>query len=431
MDGKLADSRQGISGSDVSVPSKADRRASNGAGEQARPTAEERERAALELITASGASVKRTARRYSLCAEDADDAYQRALEILLQKAPTTDAVALARWMHTVTKHEALAVRRNRERALSSRRDGDNSDWIETIPSTGASPAEHASRRERVARSREALHALKPQELRALVLKAEGYTYAEICKLTGWTHTKVNRCLAEGRKRFFEVYASIEEGRRCEELAPELSAYCDGESGAKSAVRVQDHLRSCATCRAKLREYRSLADRALGLLPLPASAHPLWNRVHDWIGNAWKISPGGDGATAAGHVAASGGTRGAGLAAAAKLLALCAGTAGAGAVCVATGVVPEPVRDKLPLIREHSPEGGAASQGAELTAPPDAKTNGTDPDAHRATPPPSASPPAQEFSPLGSSGGATASPSSSGGGGGGQASSAGGAGEFGP
>ena len=42
--------------------------------------------------------------------------------------------------------------------------------------------------------------LKPQERRALVLQAYGYSYAEICQLCGWTYTKVNRALAEGRAR---------------------------------------------------------------------------------------------------------------------------------------------------------------------------------------------------------------------------------------
>jgi DNA-directed RNA polymerase specialized sigma24 family protein len=40
--------------------------------------------------------------------------------------------------------------------------------------------------------------LKANERLAIVLQAEGYSYAEICELCGWTYTKVNRCLAEGR-----------------------------------------------------------------------------------------------------------------------------------------------------------------------------------------------------------------------------------------
>ena len=65
---------------------------------------------AVELVAHHEAALRRTARRYSLCADDAEDAYQRALEILLTKAPTDDLRELIRWTQTVTKHEALAVR---------------------------------------------------------------------------------------------------------------------------------------------------------------------------------------------------------------------------------------------------------------------------------------------------------------------------------
>src|SRR6476646_10115482 len=54
----------------------------------------------------------------------------------------------------------------------------------------APPPERAERREAVARSREALQALKPQELRALTLLAQGYSYAEIGEITGYSQTKV-------------------------------------------------------------------------------------------------------------------------------------------------------------------------------------------------------------------------------------------------
>jgi DNA-directed RNA polymerase specialized sigma24 family protein len=77
-----------------------------------------RKRAAIETYSRHEATLRRTARRYSLCADDADDALQRGLEILLKKAPCEDPRELIRWTQTVVKHEALAVRRERERILS-------------------------------------------------------------------------------------------------------------------------------------------------------------------------------------------------------------------------------------------------------------------------------------------------------------------------
>ncbi|MGH2988551.1 MAG: RNA polymerase sigma factor [Solirubrobacterales bacterium] len=169
-----------------------------------------RTEAALELIATYGSSFRRTARRHSLCADDAEDAYARAVEILLTKAPPCGPPRLAAWMQTVTKREAMAVRRSRERLLSATAPNPDHEprGMDSFPGHRPGPADRAERRERVARSAEALAALKPQERRALVLKAEGYSYAEIQELCGWTYTKVNRCMAEGRKAFLERFAAI-------------------------------------------------------------------------------------------------------------------------------------------------------------------------------------------------------------------------------
>jgi RNA polymerase sigma factor (sigma-70 family) len=153
---------------------------------------ESRKRAASALIETHDRVFRRTARRYSICADDAEDAYQRALEILLTKAPPIQGDSLVRWMQTVTKREALAVRRLRERLLGSPPipgvEDDERDPLDSIASDRAEPLDRADSRERVTRSGEALRALKPQELRALTLKAEGYSYAEIGEITGWTYT---------------------------------------------------------------------------------------------------------------------------------------------------------------------------------------------------------------------------------------------------
>ena len=78
-----------------------------------------RKRVAVEMLAKHEPAIRRTARRYSICSADADDAFQRAMEILLTKAPAGEARELVRWMQTVTKHEALAIRRSRERQLGA------------------------------------------------------------------------------------------------------------------------------------------------------------------------------------------------------------------------------------------------------------------------------------------------------------------------
>jgi len=306
-----------------------------------------RKRAAIETYAQHESALRRTARRYSLCADDADDALQRALEILLLKAPTEDPRELIRWTQTVVKHEALAVKRDRERILSgpaaAATEPDREDWVAQIAADVDGPAERAERHEAVARSREALQALKPQELRALSLLAEGYSYKEIGEITGFSHTKINRCLAEGREKFRRLLTRSLDGSRCEELRPLLSAFCDGEAGAAEAATLREHLRACASCRATLRAYRAAPRAAAALAPTLPLSRSIFDRAHDALaGLAARF--GGDGASdpALSQVAASGGARGAGMAALAKVAAICVGTAGGAAACVATGIVPAPL-----------------------------------------------------------------------------------------
>jgi RNA polymerase sigma factor (sigma-70 family) len=304
-----------------------------------------RKRAAVELIAREGAALRKTALRFSICVEDAEDAYQRAMEILLLKAPSERPRELARWTQTVVKHEALAIRANRQRLLGGPPEGEGepADRVALIPAPGDGPDVRTERQERVARSREALRALKPAELRALTLLAAGYSYAEIGEVTGWTRTKINRSLAEGRERFRRIVAGSENGSRCTELAPLLSAFCDGEAGAEDAALVREHLRACAACRAAMRSYRTAPATVAALAPALPASRSLLERGQDLLAGLYS-RPGAGGAaeSSVGQVAAAGGTRGAGMAALAKLLAVCAGTVGGAAACVATGVVPAPL-----------------------------------------------------------------------------------------
>src|SRR5918911_4618647 len=217
----------------------------------ARRSPEEAEQLVLDLIAAHADSLLRTARRHSLCADDAQDAYQRGLEILMRHAGRLDADRAGGWLHTVVKREAMAINRSRRRFVG----GDDVDLDGIEVRTAPSPEDRVLGFERVARSAEALQRLKPQEVRALWLKAMGNSYQEICDQTGWTYTKVNRCLAEGRKSFLARYAGIEEGEECRRWAPVISAMVDGEASAEQVLQLRPHLRNCAGCRAALRELR--------------------------------------------------------------------------------------------------------------------------------------------------------------------------------
>jgi len=359
-----------------------------------------RKRAAVELFARHEATLRRTASRYSLCADDVDEALQRGLEILLTKAPSEDPRELIRWTQTVVKHEALAVRRDRERILSGpaarvREDGE--DWVALLPAPEAGPAEKVERREAVARGREALQALKPQELRALGLLAEGYSYAEIGEITGFSRTKVNRCLAEGRERFRRLLAQSENGSRCTELGPLLSAYCDGETSAGEAAAVREHLRACPNCRATMRTYRAAPGAAAALVPALPLGRSLLDRAHQALADVAARFGGGAGDATASQVTIAGGTRGAGAAALAKVLAICAGTAGGAVACVASGVVPAPLeldQQQAPTIERRvardvlagwGREAEPPTRSEETAEPAPASGAATDPEAPEAEP----------------------------------------------
>ena len=300
-----------------------------------------RKRAAVETYARNEAALRRTARRYSLCADDAEDALQRGLEILLRKAPTDDPRELIKWTQTVVRHEALAVRRERERTLAgpaaAKPGPDAEDWVALLPATTDGPPERAERREAVARSREALQTLKPQELRALALLAEGYSYVEIGEITGYSQTKVNRCLAEGRERFRKLIARSEDGGRCLEMKPLLSAFCDGEARPEQVAELREHLRACAQCRATLRAYRAAPAAAGALAPVLPLPRSLWERAHDAFSELFGRFGGGGAASQA-----AGGSGAGGFVATVKIAAVCIGTAGGAAAYVAGGLVPSPL-----------------------------------------------------------------------------------------
>lgn len=251
-----------------------------------KPDRSELFRAAVELVSTGSGAFKSTARRYSLCSADAEDAYQRSLEILITSAPTPDRVELTPWLHTVIKHEALAIRRQRERILPA------GEHCEPGPGqAGRSPEEEAPGRERARRTAEALSQLKPNEVQCLLLKAVGYSYDEISLKTGFSWTKVNRSLSEGRKRFFDHFAQIESGQRCGRFRSLLSAASDGEATPEQERWLKTHLRACASCRAALRDYRALPAQVGELLPpavlLPAlHGEGWWSRLYEsavvWI-----------------------------------------------------------------------------------------------------------------------------------------------------
>jgi hypothetical protein len=146
----------------------------------------------------------------------------------------------------------MAIRRTRSESVT----GEELDLDAYVAGRDRSVEDQIESGERVRRSAEALRALKPDEAKALMMKAHGLSYDEIGERTGWTYTKVNRAITEGRRRFMRVYAEIESGEECERLAPIVEALAGGAATAAQVLEIRPHVRHCAACRAAVRE-RSL------------------------------------------------------------------------------------------------------------------------------------------------------------------------------
>jgi hypothetical protein len=80
------------------------------------------------------------------------------------------------------------------------------------------------------------------------------------------NTKVNRLLTEGRQAFLRRVSGIERGADCARYEPVLSALADGEASSEQLATLRPHMRTCLSCRARLREFRATPERAAALVP---------------------------------------------------------------------------------------------------------------------------------------------------------------------
>ncbi len=113
--------------------------------------------------------------------------------------PESDSPPLA-WLTLTLKRRCWALYRLRRRSWQQRseRDGESCSDEELLGGSARHPDDLLDLAEEVVTTRSRLAELKRDERRALSLLALGYSYREICELTSWTYTKVNRCIAEGR-----------------------------------------------------------------------------------------------------------------------------------------------------------------------------------------------------------------------------------------
>jgi RNA polymerase sigma factor (sigma-70 family) len=154
------------------------------------------------LLDRDGAKLRSQARLHAQRSADAEDALQDACVAFLRfyDGPPEEAL---RWMYVVVKRCAWAIARRASRTRETGYELPSADGAEeereiVAIEEGPGPAQAAEGSQPASQRLAQLDELKHDERRALLLLGMGYSYREIGQGLGWSYTKVNRCVAEGR-----------------------------------------------------------------------------------------------------------------------------------------------------------------------------------------------------------------------------------------
>lgn len=156
---------------------------------------------ALDTLTRHRAALVRYACGIIGCREDAEDAVQAASLIALRRIDVRGPNAIA-WLLTVIRHEAYHRRADRRRATG--RDIEVRPARAQVSHPLAAPERDV---DGLLDLRAALAACTADERLALAGRMAGHSYREIAARHGWTYTKVNRCVTEGRARLRALVTS--------------------------------------------------------------------------------------------------------------------------------------------------------------------------------------------------------------------------------
>lgn len=158
-------------------------------------------RLAAGIYETSHADLLRIARRNAASAADAEDAVQEAFACFLRDYDPDSGAAPLAWLTLVAKRRCWRLRdaAHLERRIGPDPEGEHEEptaLIERVPGESRPVAERLADRDE---ARHHLRRLKPDQRTALGMLAAGCTYEEVGRARGWTHTKVNRCIYEGRR----------------------------------------------------------------------------------------------------------------------------------------------------------------------------------------------------------------------------------------
>lgn len=148
------------------------------------------DRLATQLFMRKHAHLSRVARRHCRREADIEDALQEAFAAFLTEYDPGGGAPALPWLTLVLKRKCWRLGERREVAVEPLA------MAEVVVEETLDPSVRFAELDE---TRARLGELKRDERRALILHAAGYTYGEIGERCGWTQTKVNRCLYEGRR----------------------------------------------------------------------------------------------------------------------------------------------------------------------------------------------------------------------------------------
>ncbi len=205
----------------------------------------------------------RYAARYAGSVHDAEDAYQRAMEIALTRAPVTEDPRFLAWLHTVLRNEALAIARARRREVPS-----ETAVVAHIDRAADAdgPQRSAETRERWRAIQDALGGLTEAQRLCLMLQIAGASYSAICDITGFTRRKVERSVLEGRANLHAWEVRLDQGGVCAEVIAAMDRVMAGAGDRADGRAVRRHTRHCRACRTALRTRRQSDEWLAALVP---------------------------------------------------------------------------------------------------------------------------------------------------------------------
>jgi DNA-directed RNA polymerase specialized sigma subunit, sigma24 homolog len=141
---------------------------------------------------------------------EAEEALQEAFVSFIRHFDPERGAPPMAWLTLTLKRQCWAKRRaqhlDRHLGQEAERGGEElGSFLESIHSPSSGPEELVLKR---AEARTRLGRLKPDERTALLLQAAGFSYREIGERRGWSYTKTNRCIAEGRAALGQLGAAL-------------------------------------------------------------------------------------------------------------------------------------------------------------------------------------------------------------------------------